>query len=82
MISCDFNRFNRLGYNYLNKGMFEETITIFKMKGAFYPESANCYDSLAEAFIRSGDREQAITNYKRSLKLNPDNQNAISMIKK
>jgi len=76
------NRFNALGYDYMNKGMFEEAIAILKLNVEFYPESANCYDSLGEAFMRSGDNEQAIKNYKISLKLNPSNQNAISMIKK
>jgi CubicO group peptidase (beta-lactamase class C family) len=75
------NRFNMLGYDYMNKEMFEEAIAILKLNVEFYPESANCYDSLAEAFMRSGDNEQAIINYKTSLKLNPNNQNAISMIK-
>ena len=70
-----------LGYDYMNKEMFEEAIAILKLNVEFYPESANCYDSLAEAFMRSGDNEQAIINYKTSLKLNPNNQNAISMIK-
>jgi hypothetical protein len=32
--------------------------------------------------MRNGDNEQAIMNYKISLELNPNNQNAISMIKK
>jgi Tfp pilus assembly protein PilF len=70
-----------LGYDYMNKDMFEEAIAILKLNVEFYPESANCYDSLAEAFMRSGDNEQAIINYKRSIELNPNNQNAISMIK-
>jgi CubicO group peptidase (beta-lactamase class C family) len=76
------NRFNMLGYNYLNKGLFEEAITILKLNVEFYPESANCYDSLAEAFMRNGDSELAIINYKRSLELNPKNQNAVLMLKK
>jgi tetratricopeptide (TPR) repeat protein len=75
------NRFNTLGYDYMNKDMFEEAIAILKLNVEFYPESANCYDSLAEAFMKSGNNEQAIINYKISLKLNPNNQNAISMIK-
>jgi tetratricopeptide (TPR) repeat protein len=75
------NRFNMLGYDYMNKDMFEEAIAILKLNVEFYPESANCYDSLAEAFMRSGDNEQAIINYKRSIELNPNNQNAISMLK-
>ena len=32
--------------------------------------------------MRNGDREQAIANYKIALELNPNNQNAVLMLKK
>jgi tetratricopeptide (TPR) repeat protein len=76
------NRLNMLGYEYLNKGRFEEAVAIFKLNVEFYPESANCYDSLAEALMLKGDKDRAIINYKRSLELNPKNQNAVSILKK
>ena len=76
------NRFNRLGYSYMGKNMFKEAITILKMNVEFYPESANCYDSLAEAYMRNGENELAIIYYKKALKLNPNNQNAVVMLKK
>jgi len=41
-----------------------------------YPDNSNVYDSLAEAYILSGDNKRAIENYKISLELNPDNTNA------
>jgi tetratricopeptide (TPR) repeat protein len=41
--------------------------------GRKYPQSANCYDSLAEAFEKKGDRQQAIRNYARALSMmDPD----------
>ena len=76
------NRFNRLGYNYMGKGMLEEAIAILKLNVEFYPESANTYDSLAEAYMNNGDNELAIINYKKSFELNPNNQNAVQMLKK
>ena len=42
----------------------------------FYPESANTYDSLAEAYMIAGDKKQAIENYEKSLALNLENANA------
>ena len=69
-------------YDYLQKNDFEKALTIFKLNVEFYPESANCYDSLAEAFMKNGNNEAAILNYKRSLKLNPDNNNAVAALKK
>jgi CubicO group peptidase (beta-lactamase class C family) len=76
------NRFNNLGYQYLAQQKYEQALAIFKLNVEFYPESANCYDSLAEAYMNNGDTELAILNYRKSLELNPDNQNAVRMLKK
>ncbi|MDT0622954.1 prolyl oligopeptidase family serine peptidase [Croceitalea vernalis] len=46
-----------------------------------YPKSANLYDSLAEAYFYNKDYSNAILNYKKSLELNPENQNAIDRLK-
>ncbi len=47
-----------------------------------YPKSANLYDSLAEAYLYQKDTKNAILNFKKSLELNPQNQNAIDKLKK
>jgi Tfp pilus assembly protein PilF len=47
-----------------------------------YPQSANAYDSLAEAYVTKGEKQLAIANYKKSLELNPQNTNAVGMLKK
>ncbi len=44
------------------------------------PNSFNVYDSLGEAYMAKGDKENAIKNYKKSLELNPDNENAKDML--
>ena len=76
------NRFNSLGYQYMNRQMHAQAIAVFQLNTEFYPESANCYDSLGEAFMKNGDKESAIKNYTKSIELNPQNQNAVEMIKK
>jgi len=45
------------------------------------PQSANAYDSLGEAYVINENKEIAIENYKKSLELNPDNSNALEMLK-
>ena len=40
------------------------------------------WDSLADAYMKAADNENAITNYQKSLDLNPKNQNAKDMLKK
>ena len=47
-----------------------------------YPSSANAYDSLGEAYMIKGERNLAIRNYRRSLELDPNNDNAAKMIEK
>jgi len=46
-----------------------------------YPESSNVYDSLGEAFMLNGEKAPAIENYEKSLKLNPNNANAVEKLK-
>ena len=66
----------------MGQNEFEKAIAIFKLNTEFYPESGNCYDSLAEAFMNIGDNKQAIINYKKALELNPNNQNAALQLEK
>jgi pimeloyl-ACP methyl ester carboxylesterase len=73
---------NTLGYQQLNAKHVQEAIALFKLNVEMYPKASNAYDSLAEAYMVHGDREAAITNYRRSLALNPNNTNAVTMLKK
>ncbi len=43
---------------------------------------ARVYDSLGEAYMKTGQKELAIQNYEKSLQLDPKNQNAVDMLKK
>jgi CubicO group peptidase (beta-lactamase class C family) len=63
-------------------GKRKEALEIFKLNVFLYPESANVYDSVAEAYEANGERELAIKNYRRSLELDPKNTNAIRQLKK
>ena len=73
---------NFLGYYYLNTlKQQEDALKIFKLNIELYPESWNPYDSYGEGLLRSGDKENGIKFYKKSLELNPDNENAIKVLK-
>ncbi len=73
---------NQWGYILLRQEKPKESLEILKLNAILYPESANAYDSLAEAFEVNGDKESAIKNYKKSLELNPKNSNAIVQLKR
>lgn len=71
---------NEIGYYLIGAGKLPEAIEVFKLNVEVFPESANAYDSLGEAYMKNGDKENAIENYKKSLALNPENENAKRML--
>jgi len=73
---------NRLGYELLRGNKIDKAIEVFKLNVEAYPESANVYDSLAEAYMKNGDTELAIKFYRKTLELNPDNPGAKRNLKK
>ncbi|NND51707.1 MAG: tetratricopeptide repeat protein [Flavobacteriaceae bacterium] len=75
-ILIDEGEFNRLGYQYLREKRYQNAIDVFKINVALYPESSNVYDSLADAYLRSGDSLQAFNNYSKALELNNGNRRA------
>ena len=62
---------NRVGYQLMNARRFKEAIAVLKFNVDAYPQSANVYDSLAEAYLTSGDKELAIAFYKKALEAIP-----------
>jgi peptidylprolyl isomerase len=73
---------NALGYQLLRRNKVAEAIEILKLNVEAYPNSANVYDSLGEAYVVSGNTALAIQNYEKSLSLDPANSNAAMMLKK
>jgi len=73
---------NRAGYFLLEEGLVEEAIRIFQLNVEAYPDSWNVHDSLGEAYMAAGQTGLAIQSYEKALELNPDNDNAISMLEK
>jgi C-terminal processing protease CtpA/Prc len=73
---------NDMGYEFLNQKKNLMAIAIFKFNALAYPKSSNVYDSLGEAYMNNGDKQLAILNYKKSLELNLDNNNAKETLKK
>jgi hypothetical protein len=71
---------NQLGYMLLEKRRNGDAIAIFNLNVEEYPKSG-VYDRLAEAYAKDGQKQQAITNYRKSLELDPKNQNAADKLK-
>ena len=77
----DEREFNGLGYRLLREKKYEHAIDVFKINVALYPESDNVYDSLADAYARSGDSLQAFNYYSKALELDSGNKRAKIFIK-
>ena len=73
---------NALGYELLRQGRHGHAIAVFQLNTADHPGSSNAFDSLGEAYMESGRREEAIRSYRRALALDPDNQNARQVLEK
>ena len=72
---------NELGYTLLGHNRVKDAIEIFKLNVEMFPKAANPYDSLGEAYMTNGEKEQAIRNYVKSLELDPKNGNAVDKLK-
>ena len=66
---------NMMGYRYLQRGMVAEAIAIMKMNAEAHPSSANCWDSLTEAYIAGGDNEGALECVNMVLQVLPEDTN-------
>jgi len=71
---------NVLGYQYLQNHLLSQAQNIFAVNCELFPESFNVFDSYAEILLARGDTTAAITNYKKSLDLNAQNDNARTIL--
>lgn len=73
---------NQEGYDLLGMGSNELALEFFKFNVEKFPYSYNAFDGLGEANMRIGDTNQAEIFYMKLLEINPNNGNAIKMLKK
>jgi tetratricopeptide (TPR) repeat protein len=73
----NFNTLNEIGYYYLyDKNRITDAITIFELNVDLFPKSGDIVDSLAEGYLKQGDKKKALFYYRKSIELgytgNPD----------
>lgn len=76
---------NTLGYSYIRENNTEMAIRILTLNTVKFPEDANVYDSLGEAYFENGDLKTAEKLLRKSLSLNPTKQtktNSLRLLKK
>jgi len=65
-----------LGYYYLRGKRVREAAAVLRCNADLFPNSWNVHDSVGEAYAALGDRERALTSYRRALELNPEAKTA------
>jgi len=76
------NVINAKGYDLIKEKKLKEAIEIFKLNIFAFTKSENAFDSLGEAYLEAGDKKLAVENYRKSLLLNPESENASEILKR
>lgn len=63
---------NALGYRVLREGRLAEALAIFELNVRVHPHYTNGWDSLGEAYVEAGRRDDAIAAFRRALAIDPD----------
>jgi dienelactone hydrolase len=58
---------NRIGYEHLQNGDKNGAIAILKLNASLYPDSANVYDSLGDAYLADGQNDLARQNAQKAI---------------
>lgn len=72
---------NLVGYKLLQHSKVKEALEVFKLNAEVYPEQSFVYDSLGDAYLANGDKEQAVKNFKKSLEMDGANTGAIESLR-
>ncbi len=79
-VPYDARFLNYFGYQFLFGNKKDIAISLFKINVELFPKDANTYDSLAEAYLDTGDKKNALKYYKLELQLAPNNQKVTTLI--
>jgi dienelactone hydrolase len=73
---------NAIGYEHLQEGDNKGAIEILKLNVSAYPDSANVYDSLSDAYLADGQKDLARENAKKALQVLPTDTTATGDFRK
>jgi tetratricopeptide (TPR) repeat protein len=74
---------NSYGYQLLLvEKNIDKALEFFRKNVENYPQSANVYDSYAEALLAKGDKKNAMINYEKAFQMDPTNTAARDIVNK
>jgi len=65
----------------LKEGGVKDAIAVFEHNLSNFPESANIYDSLGEAYAEANEFKKAAAIFRKAIEKNPQNANAIEILR-
>ncbi len=78
----DIGQLNLLGHRLLQQRKMAEALAVFQANAEAYPESADVWDDLADAYAASGQRERAVEASKKSLSIEPNGTEALELLRR
>jgi tetratricopeptide (TPR) repeat protein len=73
---------NRLGYHLLHQGRGADALLVFHKNVALFPHRPNLWDSLAEGYLQTGQKQKAREYYQKALEVDPEFAHAREMLGK
>jgi len=71
---------NDQGYKLIQLQRLDDAIKVFALNTQLFPNAWNTWDSLADAYMKKGEKQIAIGYFKKSIALNPKNEYAKEMV--
>lgn len=72
---------NITGYYFLHENRLAEAIEIFSLNCQLFPKEPNTWDSLGEAFYRSGRKAEALQAFNKALEIKPNFHSAKAWVR-
>ena len=73
---------NILGYTMMRQdNNAKDALEVFKLNADAFPDSANTYDSLSDAYLALGNREESLRNAEKALEMLPKDTEAADNFK-
>ena len=76
----DDEQINDVGFKLLKARRMQEAFKVFKLNEINYPYSWGVYHGLGETYQMMGQKNQALAYYRKSIKLNPNNEEGLKAI--
>lgn len=72
-VCIDETSLDYLSMTWMERGYVDPAIEVLKFRAQKFPQSVQAYASLGEAFLRIGDQDSALQQFKKALELDPQN---------